>query len=99
MKYRLSCIRGSSAHAARHTAGSKYGFFGAYLKYGQPPSWRYSEYDLRPHWDFTSEGDNDLEMELDKTSGSFQTGRPLVFLLVFQPVWMTPYHQRSTPDP
>jgi hypothetical protein len=54
--------------------GSHYGYFGAYLKFGQPPGWRYGEYDLRPKWDYVTEDDSDLEIKFDRKTEGYQTG-------------------------
>ena len=55
-------------------AGSVYSDFGAYLKFGQPPGWRYSQYDLRPRWSFGEEQDSNMEIAFDPTTPGFQTG-------------------------
>ena len=63
--------------ALSYYAGGEGGYFGVFAKYGQPPGWRYGEWDFRPSWDYYSErGQDDLEMRFDATKEAWQTGTP-----------------------
>ena len=64
------------------TAGSVYSDFGAYLKFGQPPGWRYEQYDFRPRWSFGEEQDSNMEIVFDPTTPGFQTGTFTYILLI-----------------
>lgn len=55
-------------------AGTRYGYFSAAAKFGQPPGWKYGQWDFRPQWDYYSEDDNELEVAFDRSMEGFQTG-------------------------
>lgn len=57
------------------------------MKYGQPPGWRYGEYDLRPEWQFGSAEDSDLEIAFDRQTSGYQTGMTY-FTKAFGPFWL-----------
>lgn len=38
------------AGCAWHASGEMAGYFGVFAKFGQPPGWRYGEWDFRPEW-------------------------------------------------
>lgn len=57
-------------------AGTNLGYTGLFVKYGQPPGWRYGQWDFRPEWDYYSERDSDLEVRFDATHNAWQTGVP-----------------------
>ncbi|KAK9843435.1 hypothetical protein WJX81_002486 [Elliptochloris bilobata] len=54
------------------------GYTGLFVKYGQPPGWRYGQWDFRPEWDYYSERESDLEIRFDATHSAWQTGRYFV---------------------
>ena len=62
------------------SAGSSYSDFGAYMKFGQPPGRKYTQYDLRPRWKYATE-DSDLELSLEPETRGYQRGN--VSLAVF----------------
>jgi hypothetical protein len=45
-----------------------------FAKFGQPPGWRYGEWDFRPSWDYFSEREDDLEMRFDASKEAWQQG-------------------------
>ena len=56
-------------------AGEEGGYFGVFAKFGQPPGWRYGEWDFRPSWDYYSQrGEDDLEMRFDASKEAWQMG-------------------------
>ena len=55
-------------------AGLKAGYFGLFAKYGQPPGWRYGEWDFRPEWDYFSERNKDIEVKFDASQPAWQLG-------------------------
>ena len=59
-------------------AGTNLGYTGLFVKYGQPPGWRYGQWDFRPEWDYYSERDSDLEVRFDATHNAWQTGVPIL---------------------
>ena len=62
-------------------AGENGGYFGAFVKYGQPPGWRYGEWDFRPEWNYFGERQEDVEVRFDASKEAWQTG-VVSFLLV-----------------
>ena len=50
------------------------GYTGLFAKYGQPPGWRYGQWDFRPEWDYYSERESDLEIRFDATHSAWQLG-------------------------
>lgn len=54
--------------------GTSAGYFGLFVKYGQPPGWRYGEWDYRPEWDYFGDKDKTVEIRFDRTSEGFHTG-------------------------
>ena len=50
------------------------GYFGLFAKYGQPPGWRYGEWDFRPEWDYFSERNKDIEVKFDASQPAWQLG-------------------------
>ena len=74
---RLSCqtrAHGTTGSPGLLAAGTKFGYFGAFAKFGQPPGWRYGQWDFRPQWDLYQEQDNDLEIAFDQTMEGYQSG-------------------------
>ena len=61
-------------------AGDDYGYFSAFIKYNQPPGWRYGQYDFRPSWDYYSQEDSDLEIAFDQSEEGYQQGTPTTAL-------------------
>lgn len=61
-------------------AGTGSGYFRVFAKFGQPPSWRYGEWDFRPRWDY--EDDSDVEVTFDQRMEGFQTGTALTFAVM-----------------
>ena len=55
-------------------AGLEAGYFGLFAKYGQPPGWRYGEWDFRPEWDYFSERNEDIEVKFDASQPAWQQG-------------------------
>lgn len=55
-------------------AGMNLGYTGLFAKYGQPPGWRYGQWDFRPEWDYYSERESDLEIRFDATHSAWQLG-------------------------
>ena len=74
--------------------GSYYSYFGAYMKFGQPPGWRYGEYDLRPIWKFGGQEDSDLEIQLDRQTEGYQIGRSNPFRIII----ISPFAHALTPQ-
>ena len=44
------------------------------MKYGQPPGWRYGEWDFRPDWNYFGERQEDVEVRFDASKEAWQTG-------------------------
>jgi hypothetical protein len=83
-------------------AGQEGGYFGVYAKFGQPPGWRYGEWDFRPSWDYYSQrGEDDLEMRFDASKEAWQMGeqhllpQQLVSCCI-SPVWLPPAKRGCT---
>ncbi len=55
-------------------AGLEAGYFGLFAKFGQPPGWRYGEWDFRPEWDYFSERNEDIEVKFDASQPAWQQG-------------------------
>ena len=55
-------------------AGLEAGYFNLFAKYGQPPGWRYGEWDFRPEWDYFSERNKDIEVKFDASQPAWQLG-------------------------
>ena len=55
-------------------AGPNGGYFGAFVKFGQPPGWRYGEWDFRPEWNYFGERQEDVEVRFDASKEAWQTG-------------------------
>ena len=55
-------------------AGLEAGYFGLFAKYGQPPGWRFGEWDFRPEWDYFSERNEDIEIKFDASQPAWQQG-------------------------
>ena len=79
----LASFVGRPASAAAHvssfvtcapSAGANSGFFGLFAKYGQPPGWRYGQWDFRPRWDFYTGRTQDLEVSFDARQPGWQLG-------------------------
>ena len=55
--------------------GKAGGYFELFLKYGQPPSWHYGQYDFRQSYNYySSEETKDQEVKFDSDTDDFQTG-------------------------
>ena len=54
--------------------GAPNGWIELYAKFGQPPGWRFGQYDVRPEWDYYSDTDDDAELSIDRNNDNFQPG-------------------------
>ncbi len=72
--YRAPAVDVVQSIIFEQSAGLEAGYFGLFAKFGQPPGWRYGEWDFRPEWDYFSERNEDIEVKFDASQPAWQQG-------------------------